>query len=144
MDCSNARRLILCLAQPWFFEVCACGEHWAAAMSISTTSKAATGLAYTAALIFTLASASTNLVCGWHKSTDLPSSIIWAAVSLAVAIVFTLSWPAIIGSIERRNWSRGFIAFLALPPTASYSVKAPLASERCANDHRTAWQRGRW
>ena len=31
-------------------------------MSIPTTSKAATGLAYTAALIFTLASAGTNLI----------------------------------------------------------------------------------
>ena len=98
-------------------------------MSIpTTTGRWPSGLAYTAALIFTLASAGTNLVYGWHKGTDLPSSIIWAAVSLAVAIVFALSWPAVVGSIERRNWSRAFMAVLALLLTGAYSMTAALGS----------------
>jgi len=42
-----------------------------------------------------------------------------------------LSWFAVIGSIERRNWSRAFIAFLALLLTGAYSVTAPLGSEQC-------------
>jgi len=42
-------------------------------MSIPTTSgRWPSGLAYTAALTFTLASAGTNLVYGWHKGFDLP------------------------------------------------------------------------
>lgn len=98
-------------------------------MSIPTTNgRWSSGLAYTAALIFTVASGGTNLLYGWHKGTDLPSSIIWAAVSLAVAIVFALSWPAVIGSIERRNWSRAFMAVLALLLTGAYSVTAALGS----------------
>ena len=42
--------------------------------------------------------------------------------------MFALSWPAVIGNIERRNWSRAFIAFLALLLTGSYSVTAALGS----------------
>lgn len=54
-------------------------------MSIPTTSGHwPSGLAYTAALIFTLASAGTNLVYGWQKGSDVPSSVIWATVSAAV------------------------------------------------------------
>ncbi len=110
-------------------------------MSIPTTSgRWTSGLAYSAALVFTLASAGTNLVYGWQKGTDLPSSIIWAAVSLAVAIVFALSWPAVIGSVERRNWSRAAVALLALLLTGAYSGAA--APNNAADDQQTAWQWG--
>lgn len=98
-------------------------------MSIPTTSSRwSCGLAYAAALIFTLASAGTNLAYGWSRGTDFPSSVIWAAVSVAASIVFALSWPALVGSIERRNWSRAGMAFLALLLTGSYSVTAALGS----------------
>jgi hypothetical protein len=71
-------------------------------------------LAYAAAFLFILASAGTNLVYGWQKGTDLPSSVIWSTVSLGASIVFALSWPAIISSIERRRWSGAMIAAIAL------------------------------
>ena len=57
-------------------------------MVITTSRRAPVVLAYTAALLFTLASGGTNFIYGWSKGTDLPSSIIWSAVSVAVSIVF--------------------------------------------------------
>jgi hypothetical protein len=46
-------------------------------MSIPTTSSRwSCGLAYAAALIFTLASACTNLAYGWSRGSDLSSSAI--------------------------------------------------------------------
>jgi hypothetical protein len=44
-------------------------------------------LAYAAALIFTAASGTTNLLYGWSKGTDFGSSLVWATVSLGVSIV---------------------------------------------------------
>lgn len=69
-------------------------------MSIPTTSgRWSSGLAYAAALIFTIASAGTNLVYGWQKGLTFPAG----GPPSAVTIVFALSWPAVIGSVERRN-----------------------------------------
>jgi hypothetical protein len=85
-------------------------------------------LAYSAALIFTLASAGTNLIYGIAKGTDTASSVVWAAVSLAVSIVFALSWPALIRAIERRQWALLPMAFTALLLTGAYSVTAALGS----------------
>ena len=53
-------------------------------------------LAYCAPAIFTLASAGTNLYYGISKGADAASSAMWGAVSVAVSIVFALSWPAFI------------------------------------------------
>jgi hypothetical protein len=96
------------------------------------------GLAYAAALLFCLASAGTNLVYGWNKGTDLPSSLIWSAVSVAVSIVFALSWPAVIGSLERGRWSRASMALVALVLTGTYSVAAALGSASGGRTQATA------
>lgn len=40
-----------------------------------------------------------------QKGTDLPSSSIWAGVSGGVAIIFALSWPGMINSMEAKRWS---------------------------------------
>ena len=52
-------------------------------------------LSFIAAGLFTMASGGTNLIYGWSKGTDTGSSLVWAAVSIGVSIIFALSWPAL-------------------------------------------------
>ena len=56
--------------------------------------------AYISAAIFTAASGLTNLTYGWQKGSDLATSLVWSGVAGAVAIVFALSWPALIRSVD--------------------------------------------
>lgn len=83
---------------------------------------------FVAALLFTLASSGTNVIYGWNKGVDLPSSLVWAGVSLGVSVVFALSWPAFILSLDRKQWSRAALVFVALLITGAYSVSAALGS----------------
>jgi hypothetical protein len=85
-------------------------------------------LAYCAAAIFTLASAGTNLNYGISRGADAPSSAVWGAVSVAVSIVFALSWPALIKAVERRRWALVPMSAAALVLTGAYSVTAALGS----------------
>jgi hypothetical protein len=85
-------------------------------------------LSFIAAGLFTCASAGTNLLYGWSKGTDAATSLVWAAVSLAVSAVFALSWPAVLVSLDHRRWSRAAMAFVALLLTGTYSVTAALGS----------------
>src|SRR6476469_6909969 len=85
-------------------------------------------LAYTAALLFTIASAGTNLIYGWSKGSDTASSLVWAAVSLGVSLIFALSWPAFIISLDRKQWARAVMVLVALVVTGTYSVSAALGS----------------
>src|SRR6476620_3591519 len=85
-------------------------------------------LAYFAAGLFTLASGFTNLLYGIAKGSDFGSSLVWATVSVAVSIVFALSWPAVLISTDRKQWSRAVMAFVALLLTGTYSVSAALGS----------------
>lgn len=94
----------------------------------SVAGSLATRLAYIASLLFTLASAGTNLIYGWHRGADLPGSIVWAAVSGGVSIVFALSWPALIRSVDSKHWTRALIVLAGLLLTGTYSVSAALGS----------------
>jgi F0F1-type ATP synthase membrane subunit b/b' len=47
---------------------------------------------------------------------------------VAVSIVFALSWPAVLISGDRKQWSRAAMAFVALLLTGTYSVSAALGS----------------
>jgi hypothetical protein len=85
-------------------------------------------LAYGASAIFSLASAGTNLNFGWQKGTDIGSSLVWAAVSIAVSAVFALSWPALIRSIDAKQWTRAAMVGVALLVTGTYSISAALGS----------------
>ncbi len=85
-------------------------------------------LAYAAALIFTAASGTTNLLYGWSKGTDFGSSLVWATVSLGVSIVFSLSWPAFIRATDDKQNVRAFIILIGLLLTGTYSVSAALGS----------------
>src|SRR5215471_21488348 len=85
-------------------------------------------LAYTAAGIFAAASAGINLIYGWQKGTDLGGSLVWAAVSVAVSIVFSLSWPAFLRCLDAKQWSRAIMVLVALLITGGYSVTAALGS----------------
>jgi hypothetical protein len=85
-------------------------------------------LCYAAAAIFSLAGGGTNLIYGWNKGTDLPSSLVWAAVSLGVSIVFGSSWPAFIRSMDAKHWSRAVMVLAALLISGAYSVSAALGS----------------
>jgi hypothetical protein len=85
-------------------------------------------ICYIAAALFTLASGGTNLIYGWSKGTDIASSLVWAAVSVGVSIIFALSWPALIYSLDRKQWARALMVFGALVITGTYSVSAALGS----------------
>jgi hypothetical protein len=85
-------------------------------------------LAYSASALFSLASGGTNLIYGWLKGTDPASSFVWAAVSVGVSIIFALSWPALLISLDRRQWVRAIMVFVALVVTGTYSVSAAVGS----------------
>jgi hypothetical protein len=84
--------------------------------------------AYLSAAVFIGASGATNLLFGWSKGTDLPTSLVWAAVAGAVAIVFALAWPAVLKSLEAKRWSAAALSLFALVLAGSYSVTAALGS----------------
>ena len=84
--------------------------------------------AYISAAIFTAASGLTNLTYGWQKGDTLATSLVWSGVAGAVAIVFALSWPALIRSVDARRWSAALISFVALALSGTYSVTAALGS----------------
>jgi hypothetical protein len=84
--------------------------------------------AYFSAAIFISASAATNIVYGFSRGDTLATSIVWAGVAGAVAIVFALAWPALIRSVDARRWSAALISLFALVLAGSYSVTAALGS----------------
>ena len=84
--------------------------------------------AYISAAIFTAASGLTNLTYGWQKGDTLATSLVWSGVAGAVAIVFALSWPALIRSVDARRWSAALISLVALALSGAYSVTAALGS----------------
>jgi hypothetical protein len=45
------------------------------------------------AAVFIGASGATNVLNGWQKGIDLPTSLVWSGVAGAVAVIFPLSWP---------------------------------------------------
>ena len=96
--------------------------------SIATASPWPARAAYFSAAIFTGASGTINVTYGWQKGSDLAGSLTWAAVAAAVAIVFALSWPALIRSLEARRWSVALVAMVALVLSGAYSVTAALGS----------------
>lgn len=100
-------------------------------MSIVSTDASASWQArvcFIAAALFSLASGGTNVLYGFAKGTDLPSSLVWAGVSLGVSVIFALSWPAFIVSLDRRQWARSMMVLVALVITGIYSVSAALGS----------------
>ena len=99
-------------------------------MSIPTTTASPwpSRAAYFSAAIFIGASGATNILYGWQKGTDLPTSLVWAAVAGAVAIVFALAWPAVLKSLEAKRWSAAALSLFALVLAGSYSVTAALGS----------------
>jgi uncharacterized membrane protein len=84
--------------------------------------------AYAAAGLFSAASGITNLLSGIAKGTDFGTSLVWGTVSVGVSIVFALSWPALIRSIDHRQWTRATTVGMALLVTGAYSVSAALGS----------------
>jgi hypothetical protein len=85
-------------------------------------------LAYAAAALCAGASASTNLLYGLAKGTDLGTSLVWGAVSVATSIIFLLAWPALIRSLNDRQWSQAGVMAIALLLSGSYSITAALGS----------------
>lgn len=122
-------------------------------MSTITTTPSAwpARCAYISAAIFTAASGITNLTYGWQKGDLLATSVVWSGVAGAVAIVFALSWPALIRSLDQKRWGSALIAVMALILSGAYSVTAALgfaaggrasaaATELAATDARTKAQ----
>jgi hypothetical protein len=81
-----------------------------------------------AAAIFIGASGTTNVVYGFGKGDTLATSLVWAGVAGAVAIVFALAWPALIRSVDAKRWSAALIALVAMLLSGAYSVTAALGS----------------
>jgi hypothetical protein len=75
-----------------------------------------------AAAIFTAASGATNLAYGWQKGDTLATCLVWSGVAGAVAIVFPLSWPTLIRSVDARRWSAALISLVALFLAVTYST----------------------
>jgi hypothetical protein len=99
-------------------------------------------LGYCAAVIFAAASITTNAVYGWGKGADLPSALVWSGVSIAAGFTQVLSWPALVVTLDRRQWGKAVAAVCALAICGSYSVIAALGSAsggriNAANDERT-------
>ena len=84
--------------------------------------------AYFSAAIFIAASGTTNVVYGWSKGDSLATSLVWAGVAGAVAIVFALAWPALIRSVDAKRWSAALISLVAMLLSGTYSVTAALGS----------------
>ena len=84
--------------------------------------------AYASAAVFSAASSITNIVYGWQKGSDLPSSLVWAGVSAGVATIFALSWPAVVKSLEAKRYSAALISVVAMLLTGAYSLTAALGS----------------
>ena len=57
-----------------------------------------------------------------------PTSIVWSGVAGAVAVVFALSWPALIRSVDAKRYSAALIALVAMLLSGAYSVTAALGS----------------
>jgi hypothetical protein len=85
-------------------------------------------VAIAAATIFAAASITTNAWYGWSRGADLPSSVVWAGVSIAAGLTQVLSWPALVTTIDRRQWGKALAALCALLLCGSYSVIAALGS----------------
>ncbi len=84
--------------------------------------------AFFASAIFLSASGATNLIYGWQRGIDLPSSLVWAGVSVGVSILFALSWPALLKSVDARRWARAAMISLGLVLSGGYSISAALGS----------------
>ena len=84
--------------------------------------------AYISAAIFIAASGTTNVLYGFSKGDTLLSSVVWAAVAGAVAIVFALSWPALMKSLRAKDWPGAQVAGIALLIAGSYSIVAALGA----------------
>lgn len=95
---------------------------------IATASPWPARAAYFSAAIFIAASGTTNIVYGWSKGDLLATSLVWAGVAGAVAINFALSWPALIRSVDAKQWSAALISLVALVLAGAYSVTAALGS----------------
>jgi hypothetical protein len=80
------------------------------------------------AALFIGASGTINIIYGFAKGDTLASSLTWAAVAGAVAIIFALSWPGLIRSLDAKQWSSALVALVALLLAGSYSVTAALGS----------------
>jgi tetrahydromethanopterin S-methyltransferase subunit E len=111
-------------------------------ISIATASPWPSRAAYLSAAIFIAASGGINVQYGYAKGAGDPvAGIIWAGVAGAVAVVFALSWPALIRSLEARRWSAAVMALAALLIAGAYSVSAALGT-RChhgSDGHGAQW-----
>jgi hypothetical protein len=92
------------------------------------SSQVASTLALLAAVIFTVASASVNLLYGIAKGTDLATSIVWAAVAVATSIGLALAPSALIASLTAKRYTAALMALAGVVIFGTYSITAALGS----------------
>ena len=86
---------------------------------IATASPWPARAAYFSAAIFIAGSSTTNVTYGFSKNETLATSLVWAGV------VFALSWPALIRSVDAKRWSTTLISLVAL-------LLAACGAEKCS------------
>ncbi|MFT3732854.1 MAG: hypothetical protein QM780_15775 [Hyphomicrobium sp.] len=86
-------------------------------------------LALTAGLTLGLASASTNVLYGWHRyDGDIGYQLTWAAVSVAASAILALGPTALLKSIKARSLAGSIVASIAIALTGSYSLTAAIGA----------------
>ena len=99
-------------------------------MSIPTTAASPwpRNFAYAAASVFLAASTILNTSYGWAKGDTIATSLVWAGIAAATAVVFTLTWPATVRALHNRDWSGAVMAVVGLVLFGSYNVTAAIGS----------------
>jgi hypothetical protein len=85
-------------------------------------------IAFACTVLFSLASIGTNAVYGWNKGDTLPSSIIWAALAIAVGATLLLSTAALFKALAAKTYAQAAFIALGLLLCGTYSIVAATGS----------------
>ena len=85
-------------------------------------------IAFACTALSSVASISTNAVYGWSKGDTLPSSIIWAALAIAVGATLLLSTAALFKALAAKTYSQAVFIAVGLLLCGTYSVVAAVGS----------------
>jgi hypothetical protein len=85
-------------------------------------------IAYSCAGIFAVAAIGTNAIYGFGRGDNLPSSLIWSGVAIAVSAAFTLAWPATMRALNNRDWPAAAMCAVAAVLFGTLSVAGALGA----------------
>ena len=85
-------------------------------------------LAYSAAVLLAVASATTNVSSAIAKHDSLSGQFIAGSVALAVAVLALIALPAALASLRDRQYTNAALAALAFTLAATFSISAALGT----------------